>query len=74
MVEAMKAGDAKVDTYLASGLTDVNGWQVGSLPGDRAHYNDPTCQPLTLVAPSATNLVTLASPAFMPSAIEPSPQ
>ena len=39
MVEAMKAGDAKVDTYLASGLTDVNGWQLGSLPGDRAHYN-----------------------------------
>jgi hypothetical protein len=39
MVEAMKAGDAKVDAYLASGLTDVNGWQLGSLPGDRAHYN-----------------------------------
>lgn len=39
MVEAMKAGDAKVDTYLASGMTDVNGWQLGSLPGDRAHYN-----------------------------------
>lgn len=39
MVEAMKAGDAKIDTYLASGLTDVNGWQLGSLPGDRDHYN-----------------------------------
>lgn len=39
MVEAMKAGDEKVDTYLASGMTDVNGWQLGSLPGDRAHYN-----------------------------------
>ena len=39
MVEAMKAGDEKVATYLASGMTDVNGWQVGSLPGDRAHYN-----------------------------------
>ncbi len=39
MVEAMKAGDEKIDTYLASGMTDVNGWQLGSLPGDRAHYN-----------------------------------
>ena len=39
MVEAMKAGDKKVDTYLASGMTDVNGWRLGSLPGDQAHYN-----------------------------------
>jgi hypothetical protein len=39
MVEAMKAGDTKVDTYLASGMTNVNGWQLGSLPGDQAHYN-----------------------------------
>ena len=39
MVEAMKAGNEKVDTYLASGMTDVNGWQLGSLPGDKAHYN-----------------------------------
>ncbi|HKJ16432.1 MAG TPA: DUF1254 domain-containing protein [Xanthomonadales bacterium] len=39
MVAAMKAGNAKIDTYLASGMTDVNGWQLGSLPGDRAHYN-----------------------------------
>ncbi len=39
MVEAMKAGEAKVAKYVSSGLTDVNGWQVGSLPGDRAHYN-----------------------------------
>ena len=39
MVEAMKAGDTKVDTYLASGMTDVNGWQLGSLPGNQAHYN-----------------------------------
>ncbi|KAA0890312.1 DUF1254 domain-containing protein [Pusillimonas sp. ANT_WB101] len=39
MAEAMKAGDEKVDTYLASGMTNVNGWQLGSLPGDRAHYN-----------------------------------
>ena len=39
MVEAMKAGEEKVATYLASGMTDVNGWQLGSLPGDQAHYN-----------------------------------
>ena len=39
LVEAMKAGDEKVTTFLASGMTDVNGWQLGSLPGDRAHYN-----------------------------------
>jgi hypothetical protein len=39
MVAAMKAGNEKIETYLASGMTDVNGWQLGSLPGDRAHYN-----------------------------------
>ena len=39
MVEAMKAGDEKVTAYLGSGLIDVNGWQLGSLPGDRAHFN-----------------------------------
>ena len=39
VLEAMAAGDDKVSTYLASGMTDVNGWQLGSLPGDRAHYD-----------------------------------
>ena len=39
MVEAMKAGDAKIDTYLASGMNNLNGWQLGSLPGDQAHFN-----------------------------------
>ncbi len=39
MIGAMKAGDEKVDTYLASGMTDANGWQLGSLPGDRDHYH-----------------------------------
>jgi hypothetical protein len=39
LLEAMAAGDDKVSTYLASGMTDVNGWQLGSLPGDRAHYD-----------------------------------
>jgi len=36
---AMKEGDAKVDTYLASGMKDINGWKVGSVFGDRAFYN-----------------------------------
>jgi hypothetical protein len=35
----MKDGDAKVDKYIASGSTDVNGWQVGDYFGDRAFYN-----------------------------------
>lgn len=39
IAEAMRAGDDKEATFLASGMTDINGWQVGSLPGDRAHYN-----------------------------------
>lgn len=39
IIEGMKAGDEKISTFLASGLTDVNGWQIGSLPGDEAHYN-----------------------------------
>ena len=39
IAEAMKAGDDKVAKYLSSGMTDVNGWQVGSLPGAKAHYN-----------------------------------
>ena len=39
IIEGMKAGDEKITTFLASGMTDINGWQVGSLPGDEAHYN-----------------------------------
>ena len=35
----MKQGDDKVDQYLASGSKDVNGWQVGSLFGDRVFYS-----------------------------------
>jgi hypothetical protein len=35
---AMKAGDDKIDAYLASGMKDINGWKVGSLFGDRAFY------------------------------------
>jgi len=35
----MKAGEDAVDKYLASGMTSINGWQVGSFFGDRAFYN-----------------------------------
>jgi hypothetical protein len=36
---AMKEGDEKVDKYLSSGTTNVNGWTVGALFGDREFYN-----------------------------------
>jgi hypothetical protein len=35
----MKAGDDKVDQYIASGGAVINGWNVGSFFGDRAFYN-----------------------------------
>ncbi len=35
----MKAGDDAVEKYIASGGTNVNGWQVSSWFGDRAFYN-----------------------------------
>jgi len=35
----MKAGQKKVDEYLADGMKKINGWKVGSLFGDRAFYN-----------------------------------
>ena len=34
----MKAGDEKVDKFLASGVKNVNGWNIGSFFGDRAFY------------------------------------
>ena len=34
----MKEGDDKVDKFLASGMKNINGWNVGSLFGDRAFY------------------------------------
>jgi hypothetical protein len=34
----MKDGDAKVDAWLASGMKNVNGWNIGSFFGDRAFY------------------------------------
>jgi hypothetical protein len=39
IAEGMKAGEAKVDEFLASGLKKVNGWSVGSFFGDRAFFN-----------------------------------
>lgn len=34
----MKDGEAKVTKSVADVGTTINGWQIGSLPGDRAHY------------------------------------
>ncbi len=36
---AMKAGDDKVDKFLASGLKNINGWKVGAVFGDQAFFN-----------------------------------
>jgi hypothetical protein len=36
---AMKEGDDKVDKFLASGMKNINGWNVGAFFGDRAFYN-----------------------------------
>lgn len=35
----MKEGGRKIDEAVATVGKDVNGWRVGSLPGDSAHYN-----------------------------------
>ena len=35
----MKDGDAKVDKFLASGVKNINGWNIGSFFGDRAFYS-----------------------------------
>ena len=34
----MKEGDTKVDKFAASGMKNVNGWNIGSFFGDRAFY------------------------------------
>jgi hypothetical protein len=36
---AMKEGDDKVDQFLASGMKNIHGWNVGAFFGDRAFYN-----------------------------------
>jgi hypothetical protein len=38
IVEGMKAGDEKVDKWLAGGMKVVNGWGVGAFFGDRDFY------------------------------------
>jgi hypothetical protein len=38
-LEGLKAGDAKVDKFLASGMKNVNGWNIGSFFGNREFYN-----------------------------------
>ena len=35
----MKAGDEKVTKAIANVGKDINGWRIGSMPGDAAHYN-----------------------------------
>jgi hypothetical protein len=35
----MKEGDRKVDEAVANVGKAINGWRIGSLPGDSAHYN-----------------------------------
>lgn len=39
MAEGMKAGDDKVNAFVAGGATDINGWQVGSMWGDGNFYD-----------------------------------
>ena len=39
MLVGMKQGEDKVTKYLASGMKNVNGWQIGSLFGDAAFFN-----------------------------------
>jgi hypothetical protein len=38
ILEGMKAGDDKVNNQLASGVKNVNGWNVGAFFGDRDFY------------------------------------
>jgi hypothetical protein len=36
----MKQGDEQVDTFLSSGMKNINGWNIGSFFGDRDFYED----------------------------------
>jgi hypothetical protein len=36
---AMQEGEDKIGKYLSTGMKDINGWNVGSLFGDRGFYN-----------------------------------
>jgi len=39
VAQGMKEGDAKIDKYLATGETVINGWKIGSYFGDRAFFH-----------------------------------
>ncbi|QDU95771.1 DUF1254 domain-containing protein [Lignipirellula cremea] len=39
VVLGMKAGEAKVENYLATALKEVNGWKIGAFFGDRAFFD-----------------------------------
>src|SRR6266576_2654925 len=39
VILALKKGDDKVDKFLASGMKNINGWNVGAFFGDRDFYN-----------------------------------
>jgi hypothetical protein len=38
ILQGMKEGDDKVDQFLAGGVKNINGWNVGAFFGDRAFY------------------------------------
>lgn len=38
IMQGMKEADDKIDTYIAAGTTNINGWYIGSPFGDRAFY------------------------------------
>jgi hypothetical protein len=38
-VEGMKAGEEKLEKFLATGMKNINGWGIGSFFGDRAFYS-----------------------------------
>ena len=39
VLQGLKEGGDKVDKWLASGMKNVNGWNIGSFFGDRAFFN-----------------------------------
>jgi len=39
VAEGMKAGEARIEQYLATGEKSVNGWKIGSYFGDRAWFH-----------------------------------
>lgn len=39
VLQAMQDADKKINTFLATGMKNINGWKLGSLFGNRAFYN-----------------------------------